>query len=271
MPDTTPTRYLAIWRHLRCWTTARPGGACWARWAHSETVGVHASDKRSLPYCTAWSCVSGCGCRAQGTLPGGRWRARDARALFTGVAAHASSPLSLAGAGLIRQRTHLRSAADPGKTQAIADALIADLRAHGGRLAAGVEITEPQEVWSSSTPHPPPCCGFTRDKLPHRYAKALRRYRFRAGIAKVDFVLSDEIPWSDPRLRRAATLHLGGTATRWCAPRQTSRRDATPTGRCGAGCVRTSPTLAASTKPAAVRSGPMPTCRRGPRSTRPRP
>ncbi|MEX3574551.1 dehydrogenase, partial [Mycobacterium tuberculosis] len=50
-----------------------------------------------------------------------------------------------------------------------------------------------------------------RDKLPHRYAKALRRYRFRAGIAKVDFVLSDEIPWSDPRLRRAATLHLGGT------------------------------------------------------------
>jgi phytoene dehydrogenase-like protein len=49
------------------------------------------------------------------------------------------------------------------------------------------------------------------DALPPRYAEALRRYRFGPGVAKVDFVLSDEIPWTDPRLRQAPTLHLGGT------------------------------------------------------------
>ncbi|MBL7660351.1 dehydrogenase, partial [Escherichia coli] len=87
-----------------------------------------------------------------------------------------------------------------GGTQAIADALIADLRAHGGRLAAGVEITEPQRSVVVFDTAPTALLRVYRDKLPHRYAKALRRYRFRAGIAKVDFVLSDEIPWSDPRL-----------------------------------------------------------------------
>lgn len=136
--------------------------------------------------------------------------------MFTGVAAHAISPLpSLvsAGAGLMLA-TLAHSVGWPipvGGTQAIADALIADLRAHGGRLAAGVEITEPQRSVVVFDTAPTALLRVYRDKLPHRYAKALRRYRFRAGIAKVDFVLSDEIPWSDPRLRRAATLHLGGT------------------------------------------------------------
>jgi phytoene dehydrogenase-like protein len=39
----------------------------------------------------------------------------------------------------------------------------------------------------------------------------LRRYHFGPGVAKVDFVLSEEIPWSDARLQQAPTLHLGGT------------------------------------------------------------
>jgi phytoene dehydrogenase-like protein len=50
-----------------------------------------------------------------------------------------------------------------------------------------------------------------RNRMPARYAKALQRYHFGAGVAKVDFVLSDEIPWTDPRLTDAPTLHMGGT------------------------------------------------------------
>src|SRR5699024_1566588 len=55
--------------------------------------------------------------------------------------------------------------------------------------------------------------GIYGDTLPARYAKALGRYTFGAGVAKVDFVLSGEIEWSDPRLAGAPTLHLGGDRT----------------------------------------------------------
>ena len=52
--------------------------------------------------------------------------------------------------------------------------------------------------------------SYLRRPLPARYAKALQRYRFGPGVAKVDFVLSGEIPWRDPRLAEAPTLHMGG-------------------------------------------------------------
>lgn len=218
-----PGRPAAIAYHDLAHTCAKlDDGASWRRLlgplvAHSETVvEFMLSDKRSLP--TALGSVLRLGLRmlAQGTPAWRSLAGEDARALFTGVAAHAISPLpSLvsAGAGLMLA-TLAHSVGWPipvGGTQAIADALIADLRAHGGRLAAGVEITEPQRSVVVFDTAPTALLRVYRDKLPHRYAKALRRYRFRAGIAKVDFVLSDEIPWSDPRLRRAATLHLGDT------------------------------------------------------------
>lgn len=210
-----PGRPAAIAYHDLAHTCAKlDDGASWRRLlgplvAHSETVvEFMLSDKRSLP--TALGSVLRLGLRmlAQGTPAWRSLAGEDARALFTGVAAHAISPLpSLvsAGAGLMLA-TLAHSVGWPipvGGTQAIADALIADLRAHGGRLAAGVEITEPQRSVVVFDTAPTALLRVYRDKLPHRYAKALRRYRFRAGIAKVDFVLSDEIPWSDPRLRRA--------------------------------------------------------------------
>ena len=156
---------------------------------------------------------------AQGTPVWGSLKGEDARALFTGVAAHAVTPLpSLASAGaglMLATLAHAVGWPVPvGGTQLISDALIADLRAHGGELTAGVEVTSPPGPPGSVTIFDTAPTALLRvygDRLPAGYAKALRRYQFGSGVAKVGFVLSDDIPWSDPRLKQAPTLHLGGT------------------------------------------------------------
>jgi phytoene dehydrogenase-like protein len=147
------------------------------------------------------------------------WRAldgADARALFTGVAAHSISPMPsivAAGAGLmLATLAHTVGWPIPvGGSQAIPDALMADLRAHGGLVTTDHEITEPPSGVVLFDTAPTALLSIYRDKIPARYAKALQRYRFGPGVAKVDFVLSGEIPWTDPRLADAPTLHMGGS------------------------------------------------------------
>jgi phytoene dehydrogenase-like protein len=136
--------------------------------------------------------------------------------LFTGVAAHAINRMPsfvTTGAGLMLSTlAHTVGWPIPvGGSQAIPDALIADLRAHGGTITAGEEITQPPGGVVLFDTSPTALLEIYRDKVPTRYAKALQRYRFGPGVAKVDFVLSGEIPWKDPRAADAPTLHMGGS------------------------------------------------------------
>ncbi|MEU5201540.1 hypothetical protein AB0H44_01305 [Streptomyces pseudogriseolus] len=58
--------------------------------------------------------------------------------------------------------------------------------------------------------------------LPAGYLRALSRYRYGPGAAKADFLIEGAIPWTDPCLSHAATIHLGGTrgtAQNWPTPR----------------------------------------------------
>jgi phytoene dehydrogenase-like protein len=182
-------------------------------------VGLLLGDKRSVPRSVPSALRLGLRILAQGTPAWGSLAGDDARALFTGVAAHVISrmPSTTAAAAGLMLATLAHSVGWPipvGGSQAITDALIADLRAHGGELTTGVEITSPPGPPTSVIAFdtaPTALLQIYGDTLPAKYAKALRRYRFGPGVAKVDFVLSDDIPWSDPRLRQAPTLHLGGT------------------------------------------------------------
>lgn len=184
-----------------------------------DVVALLLGDKRSVPKSLPSALQLALRMLAQGTPAWGTLTGEDARALFTGVAAHIISrmpSLTAAGAGLMLA-TLAHSVGWPipvGGSQAITDALIADLRAHGGELAAATEVTSPPGPPGSVVAYDTAPTALLRiygDALPARYAKALRRYTFGPGVAKVDFVLGDEIPWSDPRLRQAPTLHLGGT------------------------------------------------------------
>ncbi len=51
------------------------------------------------------------------------------------------------------------------------------------------------------------------DELPARYTRALGRYRYGPGVFKVDWALDGPVPWTAEAPRRAATVHLGGSAS----------------------------------------------------------
>ncbi len=153
-----------------------------------------------------------------------------APAMLTGCAAHTIGRHprpAMAGGGLVLSATaHARGWPVPiGGSQAISDALLADLVAHGGSVHTGVEVTDLGElddyddvVLDVST------AGLLRlagDRLPARYRAALRRFRPGNGVSKVDFALSGPVPWTDPVVGRAPTVHLGGTRAQIAAAERT--------------------------------------------------
>lgn len=149
-----------------------------------------------------------------------RFREDAAPALLGGVMAHAILPmpsLGAAGAGLsLTAYAHARGWPIPiGGSQAIVDALVADLKAHGGTVTTGVEVGSLAElpparaVLLDVTPRA--LTAIAGDRMPPAYRRALERFRYGNGVAKVDFALAAPVPWADDRLSRAGTVHLGGT------------------------------------------------------------
>ena len=182
-----------------------------------DVVAFLVGDKRSLPPDIPAAALLGQRMLEQGTPAWGiRLRGEDARALFTGAAAHTISTmpsLVAAGAGLLLATlAHMSGWPVPvGGSQAIANSLMEDLRAHGGVLHTDAEVTSPPPGVVLYDTAPTALLRIYGAGLPHRYASELRRYTFGPGVAKVDFVLSQDIPWADERLATAPTLHLGGT------------------------------------------------------------
>ncbi|MDQ2748717.1 MAG: FAD-dependent oxidoreductase, partial [Actinomycetota bacterium] len=48
-------------------------------------------------------------------------------------------------------------------------------------------------------------------RLPPGYRRQLGRYRYGPGVFKLDWALAGPVPWRDPRVGRAGTVHVGGT------------------------------------------------------------
>lgn len=179
-------------------------------------VGLLLGDKRSLPPSIPAALRVAPRLLGQGSPLWSSLRGEDARALFTGVAAHTISTmpsLVASGAGLMLATLgHAVGWPIPvGGSQAIPDALLDDLRAHGGELVLGERVTAPPGGVVLYDTAPTALLSIYGSTLPAGYAKALQRYRYGPGVAKVDFVLSGDIPWRDERLTHAPTLHLGGT------------------------------------------------------------
>ena len=141
-----------------------------------------------------------------------RFGGERARALFAGAAAHSLLPLERrpsAGFGIgLLLLAHVAGWAFPrGGSQAIADALADGLDIRTGSLVD--ELPRADVVVADVMPRE--LVRIARGRLPARYERALLRYRHGPAAFKLDWALSEPIPWRAGECRRAGTIHLGGT------------------------------------------------------------
>ena len=136
-----------------------------------------------------------------------------ARALLAGVASHAIAPLqSCASAGTALVLAALAHAHGwpiaLGGSQVIADAMVAQARCLGVRFTTGVRVRSLGDVPASRI-----LMLNTSAEAASRILGGVPRIEkmgHRSAAAKVDYVLSEPIPWRDPRTSQAATVHVGG-------------------------------------------------------------
>lgn len=167
------------------------------------------------------------------TLLAKAWKGERTRALFGGSAAHAIAPLtaplsSAVGVALIAGGHAHGWPVPEGGSQAIADALVAELRARGGRVETGTEVRTLADLPPAATVvfdlAPEGVVEICGDRLPSRIARAYRAYRHGPGAFKLDLAVEGGIPWRDEACRRAGTVHvMGGFEEIVAAEREVSR------------------------------------------------
>lgn len=153
-------------------------------------------------------------------LAGKQFRTAAARALFAGHAAHSIMPLEAPGSAAYGLMLGISAHAvgwpiAKGGSGRIADALVSYLRSLGGDVVCGWRVDTVDELPRAKAylfDVAPAALGrICRMRLPAGYLSALGRYRHGPGVCKVDWALSEAIPWANPQCARSATLHLGGT------------------------------------------------------------
>lgn len=172
---------------------------------------------------------------ARGVLPAsalGRavFRTEEARALFAGSATHAitspSQPFTGAFGLLFGALGMTRGwPVAEGGSGAITAALRRVVEEHGGVVRCGEEVTtlpDADAVILNLTPAQ--ALRIDGAGLPTRRKRSVRRWRYGPGVHKVDFVLDAPVPWADPRVGQAATVHVGGTVEEIvCAEKDVAR------------------------------------------------
>ncbi|HET6815729.1 MAG TPA: NAD(P)/FAD-dependent oxidoreductase [Mycobacteriales bacterium] len=177
------------------------------------------------------------------TMPLRRWAEENfngagAPALFAGNALHTDLGPDSAGAAVFGWLLCMLGQTDGfpvpvGGAQALTDALVSRLLAHGGRLecgravrevivrggrAVGVRSIDGTEYVADravlAAVDAPQLFGamVAPEHLPARMLDDLRKFQWDNGTVKVDWALSGPAPWADDRSALAGTVHLGGDA-----------------------------------------------------------
>lgn len=159
------------------------------------------------------------------------------RTLLAGMAAHSAlkleTPLSAAFGMILGTTGHAVGWPIPrGGAQQISNALANVLDSFGGRIVTASRVDNldhlgsPDLVLCDVTPRQFLALAGHRLRPPFR--KLLERYKYGPGVFKVDWALSEPIPWKAKDCRLAATVHLGASLQEIAASERAAARGETP-------------------------------------------
>lgn len=149
-----------------------------------------------------------------------RFKTKEAKGLWAGMAAHSIQPLSnlsTSAIGLVLMTAaHLKGWPIPlGGSKEIANALASYFISLGGKIETGRYIKSLNELPSAKTVlfdvTPKQLLQIAGHKFSNIYKWQLERYRYGVGVFKIDWALDGQVPFSNPDAQKAGTVHLGNT------------------------------------------------------------
>ena len=144
----------------------------------------------------------------------------EAKGLLAGCSAHSFVPLSqpfTASMGLtLAASAHVAGwPVVKGGSQALVDAMASELVELGATVETGRMVATMADIPPSRAVlfdvSPRQLLAIAGDEIPTLPRRRMRRFRYGPGVFKVDYALSEPVPWTNPDARRAGTVHLGGT------------------------------------------------------------
>jgi phytoene dehydrogenase-like protein len=157
------------------------------------------------------------------------FRGERAAGFFAGLCSHSVIPLEKvpsAAIGLVLCASGHKAGwpVPAGGAGSVSEALCGYLRSLGGKVETGHrfkslrEIPGPGALFFDTSPWQ--LADICAGKLPARYIKSMRKYRYGPGVFKLDWALSGPIPWKASGCNRAGTVHLGGSFAEIAASEQ---------------------------------------------------
>jgi phytoene dehydrogenase-like protein len=149
-----------------------------------------------------------------------RFRGDRARGLFAGLAAHTIAPLTSPVTGGVALAFALAAHATGwpfprGGSQALSDALVSLLRSLGGHVKPDCPVESLDELPAAGAylfdTDPAQLIGIAGKRLPDRYVAHLSRRPRGPAVFKIDYALSDPVPWTASECHQAGTVHLGAS------------------------------------------------------------
>ena len=148
------------------------------------------------------------------------FKTERAKALFAGMAAHSILPLqsiATTAIGLVFfGAAHTGGWPLPkGGSQSIADAMASYFKSLGGEIETDFTVSNLGQLPASKAVlfdlTPRQVANIVGDRFPTSYQNKLKKFRYGSGAFKIDYILSEPVPWKDPECKKAGTVHLGGT------------------------------------------------------------